>query len=105
MRSGKNDVPESISSIMEKFAATLDYSKVEENSSLNKIWAKIVPECFKTKTQVLNKTPDGTLFVACENSLVSNELVMMKREILKNINGEAEITNIVFSHKAWKNKN
>ena len=105
MRSGKNDAPESISSIMEKFAATLDYSKVEENSSLNKIWAKIVPECFKTKTQALNKTPDGTLFVACENSLVSNELVMMKREILKNINGEAEITNIVFSHKAWKNKN
>ena len=103
MRSGKNDAPVSVNLILEKFVQTLDYSKVEKNNSIAQCWLNIVPEIFKNKTKPLKKTPDGTLFVACENSLVSNELVMMKKEIITKIPEEIGVNNIVFSHKAWKN--
>ena len=86
---------------MEKFAAGLDYSKVEKNESIQQAWQNVVPKGFETRTKALNKTPDGTLFVACENSAVTNELFMQKQDILAKINPQLEINNIVFSHKAW----
>ena len=77
MRAGKNDPLESVQSIMEKFVATIDYSKVEKTETYKDEWTRIVPQTFKDRTRVLNKTPDGTLFIACENSLVTNELCMI----------------------------
>lgn len=102
MRSGKDDALESVNAIMERFMSTLDYSKVKKNDSIQSAWKKIVPSGFEDKTKALNKTDDGTLFVACENSLVTNELFMQKQEILENINELIEVSNIVFTHKAWK---
>ena len=102
MRAGKNDPLESVQSIMEKFIAILDYSKVEKIESYKEVWKNVVPKGFETKTKTLNKTPDGKLFVACESSLVTNELFMMKDEIIAKIPENLEIKDIIFTHKAWK---
>ncbi len=102
MRAGKNDPLESVQSIMEKFIAQMDYSKVEKVESCNEAWKNVVPKSFETKTRALNKTSDGKLFVACENSLVTSELFMIKEEIIAKIPENLEIKDIVFTHKAWK---
>ena len=104
MRSNKDDALEPVQSILEKFISTLDYSKVKKTESCKEAWKNIVPKGFENKTRALNKTPDGTLFVACENSLVTNELFMIKEELLASFPKDLEIKNIVFSHKAWKNE-
>ena len=105
MRSGKDDALEGVNSIMARFMSTLDYSKVEKNETIQSVWKKVVPNNFSEKTKALNKTDDGTLFIACENSLVTNELFMQKQEILLKINEFLDVSNIVFTHKAWKNNN
>lgn len=105
MRAGKDDPLESVQSIMEKFMTTLDYSKVEKTEDIKNAWQNVVPKSFLDKTKTLNKTPDGTLFVACENSLVTNELFMIKDDILASLPEDLDVKNIVFTHKAWKNNN
>ena len=103
MRSGKDDALIPISELLPEFLKSLDYSKVEKNTSIQTEWQRVVPKEFIDKTKTLNKTDDGTLFVACENSFVTNELFMQKQDILANLDESFGIKNIVFSHKAWKN--
>ena len=103
MRSGKDDTLIPISELLPVFLKSLDYSKVEKNTSIQTEWQRVVPKGFEEKTKTLNKTDDGTLFVACENSFVTNELFMLKQDILDKIDKSFDINNIVFTHKAWKN--
>lgn len=62
---------------------------------------------FKDKVKPLCLKKDGLLIIACKNSNVTNELFMLRDDVLNKIQNIAKplditISDVIFSHKYWQ---
>ncbi len=98
---------ENIGDIVNIIVKDKDLQTGISNSMLLKFWNKIVGKKFEKITRPVSINPDKTLIVACANSMITSELLMFKNDILKKMlpytkSLNLEISDIIFSHKIWK---
>ena len=99
---------------MSDIAELLDNIKKEKKfdtaiktNTLFGFWKKISGKKFANVSKCDQLNTKGVLTVACKSSIVSNELLMFKEELLRQLNIYAKpldlaVSDIVFSHKIWK---
>jgi len=104
---------ESLKDLMENFSKKLGVDKAIKISTLITMWPEIVGPRFKNNSKAytpLNQNRKNILVVATSSSVVSQELVMFKSEILKNIFKHAskldlKIHDMIFNTKIWDDLN
>lgn len=98
---------ENIGDVVNSIVKTSDLEKGIQKSMMFKFWGKIVGKKFEKITRPISINTKGELIVACANSMVTSELLMFKKDILKKIEPYSKsfnicISDLVFSHKIWK---
>ena len=98
---------ENIGDVVNSLVKESDLNKGIQRSMLFKFWGKIVGKKFEKITRPVSINPRGELIVACANSMVTSELLMFKKDILKKMEPYSKslninISDLVFSHKIWK---
>ncbi len=98
---------ENISSVLENFKKKYNIDESLSKLTFFKFWENIVGKKFKDVSKPVSINYKGVLQVACKNSMVTNELFMFKDAILAKIIPfvtplNIKITDIVFSHKIWR---
>lgn len=74
--------------------------------NLSKVWGQVVGKRFESRSYP-DTLSNKVLKVACENSVITSELVMSKRLIMQKLTPLAkslglDIEDIMFSHKNWR---
>ena len=100
---------DNIGDVVNSIVKASDLDKGIQRSMLFKFWGKIVGKKFEKITRPVSINPRAELIVACANSMVTSELLMFKKDILKKMEPYAkslniEISDLVFSHKIWKDE-
>lgn len=98
---------ESIGDVVNSFVKTSDIQNGIQKSMLFKFWGKIVGKKFAKVTRPVSINNRGELIVACANSMVTSELLLFKNDVMKKMEPyskslEIEISDIIFSHKIWR---
>ena len=104
---------ESLKDLMENFSKKLGMDKAIKISTLITMWPEIVGPRFKNNSKaytLLTQNRKNILVVATSSSVVSQELIMFKSEIIKKIYKYAskldlKINNIIFNTKIWDDLN
>lgn len=101
--SGLDNIGDVVNSIVKR----TDLQNGIQKSMLFKFWGKIVGKKFKKITRPVSINNNGELIVACANSMVTSELLLFKTDIQKKMlpytkSLDINISDIVFSHKIWK---
>jgi hypothetical protein len=100
---------ESLKDLMENFSKKLGMDKAIKISTLITMWPEIVGPRFKNNSKaytLLTQNRKNILVVATSSSVVSQELVMFKSEILRNIFKQTnkldlKIHDMIFNTKIW----
>ena len=98
---------ENIGDVVNSFVKTSDIQNGIQKSMLFKFWGKIVGKKFAKVTRPVSINNRGELIVACANSMVTSELLLFKNDVMKKMEPyskslEIEISDIIFSHKIWR---
>ena len=74
---------EDIDSIITSMMDNPVIKKAVAKTNLNNIWDKILPEKYRKKSRPYYMLPGGTMIVACENSVVAQELSLRKITLIQ----------------------
>ena len=101
--SGLDNIGDVVNSIVKR----TDLQNGIQKSMLFKFWGKIVGKKFEKITRPVSINNKNELIVACANSMVTSELLLFKADIQKKMQPytkslDIDISDIVFSHKIWK---
>ena len=82
------------------------FKKAVARTNLFKMWDSILPEKFKKKSRPFSMLPGGMMVVACENSVVAQELSLYKIMLLSKFSPLAKTLNLnvkdfKFDPKKW----
>ncbi len=75
---------EGIDTVIADLMENKDIKKAVTRSNLYKFWKKIVGEKFAEKSKPFSMIGGGTMVIACENTVVAQELTFIKLQLLKN---------------------
>lgn len=101
---------------MESFGSALDDFKLKYNFETNmkkntffKMWGNVVGKKFKEVSKPISINSKNILLIACKHSMVTNELFMLKEDILKKMQPflkslDIQVDDIVFNHKIWQDE-
>ena len=86
-----------------------DIKKAINRSNLYSFWKKIVKPKYKDKSKPWGMGKDGLMIIACENSIVSQELTMNKLQLLSKLAPfmktlKINVKDIKFDVKRWENE-
>ena len=62
-----------------------DFKKAVTRSNLYKFWAKVAGEKFANKSKPYSMMGGGVMVIACENSIVAQELTLRKNQLLEKL--------------------
>lgn len=74
---------EDAASIIEGMLTSKDFKKAVTRNNLYKFWAKIVGKKFADKSKPYSMSAGNVIIIACENSVVAQELQLQKPQILE----------------------
>ena len=97
---------ESIETIIGSMMDNPQMKKAVARTNLFKIWDSILPEKFKQKSRPFSMLPGGMMVVACQNSVVAQELSLYKIMLLNKFEPYAKTLNMnvkdfKFDPKKW----
>lgn len=97
---------EDTGSIIEKMLDSKELKKAVTRSNLYKFWSKTVGKKFCEKSRPYSMSANSTLIVACENSVVAQELFFQKTDILEKLKPylkslNINVKDIKFDCKKW----
>ena len=101
---------ENIGDILSELKKKIQPKKQSKVLTLFLTWREIVGNKLAEFSRPVGLSKDKTLFVACKNSMISQELYLNKTRILKSIqfyakNLQLTVEDIRFSHKIWEKYN
>lgn len=101
---------EGIDSIIETMLGSSEMKKAITRNNLYKFWGKVVGEKFAKVSIPYGMAPNNTMVIACKNAIVAQELLLMKNEIVENLNPyikslHLKITDLRFDPKKWEKEN
>ncbi|MEI7474611.1 MAG: DciA family protein [bacterium] len=99
----------SLSSLISKYSKNIDLERGLRETALKNIWADIVGDIFKENTKLMGvktSTAGDTLLLTAKSSVVCQEFLIHKHQILKKIAVSAyslgfNVTNCSISAKYW----
>lgn len=97
---------EDTESIINDMLSSKELKKAVTRSNLYKFWEKIAGKKFSEKSKPYSMGPNGTLIVACANSIVAQELLLQKTQILEKFQPylkslHLNVKDIKFDCKKW----
>ena len=97
---------EDIDSIITSMMDNPVIKKAVAKTYLNNIWDKILPEKYRKKSRPYSMLPGGTMIVACENSVVAQELSLRKITLIQKFQPYMQSLNLnvkdfKFDPKKW----
>lgn len=97
---------EDANSIIEKMLTSNDLKKAITRNNLYKFWEKIVGKKFSQKSKPYGMGGNGILIVACANSIIAQELLLQKPQILEKFQPflkslRFNVKDIKFDCKKW----
>lgn len=93
--------------IISKILSSKDMKKMITRNNLYQFWDKTVGEKFAKLSFPYGMTKGNLMIIACKNSMVGQELVLRKHEILEKLIPFAKslnikVTDLKFDPKKWK---
>jgi len=109
LKDSRNDSFEKISFISDRVAEELGVERGLKEITLINLWPDIVGPRFKDKSKavsVLKKSGYDSILVAVSSSIISQELYMFKKDILRKLSPMSKpmgfnVTDLTFSAKLW----
>lgn len=97
---------EDAESIIEKMLSSKDLKKAVTRNNLYKFWSKIVGKKFSDNSKPYSMMGNGILVVACKSSVVAQELLFQKTQILERFQPylkslHLNVKDIKFDPKKW----
>ena len=98
---------EDASSIIESMMSSSELKKAVTRNNLYKFWAQVVNKKLSDRSKPYGMMGGGTLIIACENSIVAQELMMQKAQILQRFQPflkslRMNVKDIKFDQKKWE---
>jgi len=98
---------ETTESIVETMLSSADLKKAVTRNNLYKFWAKIVGKKFSDNSKPYSMMGGGVLVIACANSMVAQELMLQKPQILEKFKPylkslHLSVKDIKFDPKKWE---
>ena len=95
--------------IIATYLENKDVKKAINRSNLYKFWKKIVNPKYKEKSRPWGMGANGLMIVACENSIVAQELTMNKIQLLAKLapymrNLKVNVKDLKFDVKRWESE-
>lgn len=87
-----------------------EFKRAINRSNLYSFWKKIVPAKYKEKSRPWGMAGAGLMIVACENSIVAQELTMNKLQLLTKLQPytkslKINVKDLKFDVKRWESDN
>lgn len=97
---------EDTESIIQSMLSSKELKKAVTRNNLYKFWSKIAGKKFCDKSKPYSMVGNGVLIVACESSVVAQELLLQKRQILESFQPylkslHLSVRDIKFDCKKW----
>lgn len=97
---------EGIESIIDTMLSSTELKKAVTRNNLYKFWEKIVGKKFSEKSKPYSMMGGGVLIVSCANSMVAQELMLQKPQILEKFKPylkslHMNVKDIKFDPKKW----
>lgn len=97
---------EDTESIIQNLLSSKDLKKAVTRNNLYKFWSKIVGKRFCDKSKPYSMMGNGLLVIACESSVVAQELLLRKKQILEEFQPylkslHLSVKDIKFDCKKW----
>jgi len=97
---------EGIDSVIESFMDNPMLKKAVTRTTLFNFWDKILPEKFRGKSRPFSMLPKGVMVIACENSVVAQELSLSKIVLMKKFEPylkslQMKVSDLKFDPKKW----
>ena len=73
---------ENVDSIISSMMDNPQIKKAVTRTNLFSCWEKVLPEKFRSKSRPFSMMPGGVMVIACENSIVAQELSLRKIPLL-----------------------
>ena len=95
--------------IISEMMENKDFKKAITRSNLYKFWSNVAGEKFSAKSKPYSMIGGGVMVVACENTVVAQELTLRKAQILKKMQPymkslRISVKDIKFDAKKWNNQ-
>lgn len=97
---------EDTESIIQTMLSSKELKKAVTRNNLYKFWSKIVGKKFSDKSKPYSMVGNGVLVIACESSVVAQELLLQKKQILEKFQPylkslHLSVKDIKFDCKKW----
>lgn len=98
---------ESTEDIIENMLSSKELKKAVTRNNLYKFWDKVVGKKFADKSKPYSMIGGGVLVIACANSMVAQELMLQKTQILEKFKPylkslHMSVKDIKFDQKKWQ---
>ena len=98
---------EDTSSIIDKMIKSPDLKKAIMRNNLYKFWEKVVGKKLAEKSRPYGMAGGGTLIIACQNPVISQELLLQKFQIMEKFKPylkslKINVKDIRFDCKKWE---
>lgn len=98
---------ENTESIIHSMLSSKELKRAVTRNNLYKFWSKIVGKKFCDKSKPYSMIGNGVLVVACESSVVAQELLLQKKQILEKFQPylkslHLNVKDIKFDPKKWE---
>src|SRR5574344_1103486 len=99
---------EGIDTVIADLIENKDIKKAVTRSNLYRFWKKIVGEKFADKSKPFSMIGGGTMVIACENSVVAQELTFIKLQLIQKFapylkSLRITLKDLKFDSKKWVN--
>ncbi len=98
---------EDTQSIIEKMLSSKELKRAVTRNNLYNFWDKIVGKKFSQKSKPYSMMSGGVLIIACDSSVVAQELLLQKKQILEKLQPYLKslylnVKDIKFDPKKWQ---
>lgn len=98
---------EDVNSIIEKMLTSKELKRAITRNNLYKFWDKVVGKKFSEKSKPYGMVGGGVMIIACQNSMVAQELVLQKSQILEKFQPylkslHMKVADLKFDCKKWE---
>lgn len=95
--------------IIAKLLEEKEFKRAMTRSNLYKFWSKVAGAKFASKSKPYSMMGGGVMVIACENSIVAQELMLKKTQLLVKFKPYLEslkinVKDLKFDAKKWENE-
>ena len=99
-----------IDEIMNQLAQNKDIKRAITRSNLYKFWKNVAGEKFAKNSRPYSMLKGGTMVIACKTSIVAQELILRKAQLLTKLKPftdslKIKVTDLKFDTKKWIDEN